>query len=280
MTAEEAFLSDVGSWPIFADWLEEQGQIERAALFRRPRFRNSLGMEFVLVPRGKFWMGGGGGKPGDREVTIPHDFYLGAYPVTQEQWLKLMPSNPSYFSRSDDGKDWVRDIPGAELMQFPVEQVSWDMAQEFLQKLNAWETAGGWTYRLPTEEEWEYACRGAPVAKEACSFDFYFAEPSNDLSTRQANFIGTYPGGKGKKGAYTDRTTRVGSYQPNRLGLYDMHGNVWEWTSSSQVDWNRVIRGGCWKNTAVYGTAGNRGYYMPDFRFKDLGFRVLTVRPV
>ncbi len=76
MTPEEAFRNDVSSWPIYADWLEEQGQPQRASLFRQPRWRNSLGMDLVLVPRGKFWMGGGGGKPGDREVAIPHDFYL------------------------------------------------------------------------------------------------------------------------------------------------------------------------------------------------------------
>src|SRR4051812_34311656 len=124
MTPEEAFLNDVGSWPIFADWLEEQGQIERAALFRRPRFTNSLGMEFVLVPRGKFWMGGGGGKAGDREVTIPHDFYLGACQVTQREWQKLMLSNPSWYSRYHQGMDEVRDIAEADLARFPVEMVS------------------------------------------------------------------------------------------------------------------------------------------------------------
>jgi formylglycine-generating enzyme required for sulfatase activity len=161
-------------------------------------------MDFVLVPRGKFWMGGGGGKAGDKEVTTPHDFYLGAYPVTQEQWLK-----------------------------------------EFLQKLNGTERQSGWTYRLPTEAEWEYACRGAPLTKEACGFDFYLAAATNDLSSNAANFNGTSPAGKGNKGPYLERPTRVGSYQPNRLGLYDMHGNVWEWCDDLYGSGSsRVYRGG------------------------------------
>src|SRR5271155_5740558 len=108
MTPEEAFRTDVNSWPIFADWLEEQGQPQRAALFRRPRFRNSLGMDFVLVPRGTFWMGGGGGQPGQQQVEIAQVFFIGAYPITQEQWQALMGSNPSYFSRGGGGKDQVK----------------------------------------------------------------------------------------------------------------------------------------------------------------------------
>ncbi len=265
MTPEEAFLSDVSSWPIYADWLEEQGQPQRAALFRQPRLRNSLGMDLVLVPRGTFWMGGGGGKPGDRAVAIAHDFYLGADPVTQEQWLMLMGPNPSWFSREGRGQDRVRDIAEAELAQFPVESVSWKDCQEFLARLNAREkTAGGWTYRLPTEAEWEYSCRGGPVFKEDCAFHFYLAAPSNDLSSSAANFNGKHPAGKGNKGPYLARPTRVGSYQPNRLGLYDMHGNVWEWCEDLyDAGPSRVSRGGSWRGYGSSCLASDRGRGAP-----------------
>jgi formylglycine-generating enzyme required for sulfatase activity len=100
-------------------------------------FTNALGMKFALVPRGAFWMGGGGGRPGARRVEMPRDFYLGVSPVTQEQWLDVMGNNPSYFSRTGGGKDAVNDVSFAELKLFPVECVSWDDAQEFLGKVNA-----------------------------------------------------------------------------------------------------------------------------------------------
>ena len=87
---------------------------------------NKQGMEFVLVPKGKSWLGGGGGKPGDKEVEIPYDFYLGKYEVTQEEWEKVMGNKPSHFSRTGAGKDAVKDIPDADLKRFPVEKVSWD----------------------------------------------------------------------------------------------------------------------------------------------------------
>jgi uncharacterized protein (TIGR02996 family) len=170
------------NWLVYADWLEERGD-PRAELYRRRRLTNRIGMEFVLVPRGSFWMGGGGGKPGEKQVEMPHEFYLGVYPVTQGQWQDVMGSNPSWFSRTGGGKGKVRKIADADLHQFPVEQVSWEDVQEFIRKLNEQEPAqSGWVYRLPTEEEWEYACRGGASSLEECSFDFYFDRPTNDLS--------------------------------------------------------------------------------------------------
>ena len=124
-------------------------------------------MEFVIVPKGKSWLGGGKDKLGDKEVEIPADFYLGKYEVTQEEWEKVMGENPSHFSRNGGGKDAVKDIPDADLKRFPVENVSWDQCQVFVAKLNKREKETGWVYRLPKEAEWEYACRGGPMADKA-----------------------------------------------------------------------------------------------------------------
>src|SRR5262249_50368428 len=179
--------ADETNWLVLADWLEEQGD-PLAAVYRQRRLTNSLGMELVLVPRGTFRMGGGSGKPGKRQVKIAHEFYPGVYPVTQEQWQAVMSSNPSYFSRTGGGKGTVKKISEADLKQFPVESVSWKDAQTFMRKLNEREKGhGGWVYRLPTEEEWEYACRGGAGSKEDCSLDFYLDQPTNDLSSTQAN---------------------------------------------------------------------------------------------
>jgi formylglycine-generating enzyme required for sulfatase activity len=112
-----------------ATWVKADGSPIEAALpspsgLLPPTFTNSIGMELVIVPKGKSWLGGGNGKLGDREVEIPVDFYLGKYEVTQEEWQKVMQENPSYFSRNGAGKDTVKDIAAATLRRFPVERVS------------------------------------------------------------------------------------------------------------------------------------------------------------
>src|SRR6185295_1002848 len=112
-------------------------------------------------------------------------------------------------------------------------------------KVNEKEKGKGYQYRLPREAEWEYACRGGATSEEECSYHFYFDKPTNDVSSKQANFNGFFPFGNGPKGKYLFRTTRVGAYPPNKLGLCDMHGNVWQWCSD-RWGMGRAARGGSW----------------------------------
>jgi formylglycine-generating enzyme required for sulfatase activity len=229
-------------------------------------------MEFVIVPKGKSWLGGGKDKLGDREVVIPADFYLGKYEVTQDEWEKVMGENASHFSRTGGGMDAVKDINDADLKRFPVDNVSWDQCQIFVEKLNVLKKETGWVYRLPKQAEWEYACRGGPMSDKLDSAsDFYCEKPANQLRPDQANILG--------KG----RTCKVGSYKPNRLGLHDMHGNVWEWCDDlfdpedPARDSLRAIRGGCWVDDSGNCRAANGHATAPSVRSHYFGLRVARV---
>jgi formylglycine-generating enzyme required for sulfatase activity len=263
-------------------------------------FTNSIGMRFVLVKPGTFRMGSPEGEE-DRddderqhEVTITRAFYLGVFPVTQWQWQKVTGSNPSYFSRAGTGKDSVRDVSDADLDLFPVEWVSWEDAQDFLKKLVALdeEARSGREYRLPSEAEWEYACRGGHLiqdSKGSHTLPFHFDHPTSSLSSKQANFNGKHPYGGALEGPYLERPSKVGLCEPNALGLFDVHGNVYEWCA----DWfgnypagpasdpsgpsegaSRVVRGGSWFSHGLSCRAALRGWYTPDYRNCYVGFRV------
>jgi uncharacterized protein (TIGR02996 family) len=274
LEAIRADLADDAPWLIYADWLAERGD-PRAALYRHRRLTNALGMRLVLVPHGSFWMGDRGSQV---QVEVPHEFYIGAYPVTQGQWQAGTGDNPSWFARSGGGADKVKGFCEADLLQFPVEFVSWEDIQQFLKQLNERENKSGLLYRLPAEAEWEYACCAGTTPLEECAFDFYLAQPTNDLSSEQANFNGRYPAGNAPGGPFLGRTTEVGSYQPNRLGLYDMHGNVWEWCANQ---WSRgsarVVRGGCWSNFGSACRASRRDRDEPAKRYDNVGFRLAAV---
>jgi formylglycine-generating enzyme required for sulfatase activity len=228
-------------------------------------FRNRLGMEMVRIPRGKFWKGGGDGKPGNREVEIAREFYLCKHEVTQEVWQALMKKNPSWFSRSGKGKEAVKNISDADLAQFPVERVTWHECQEFLLQLNKMLKDDSGVYRLPTTTELEYACRGGPnLKREEYDFDYYFDVPSRTQMPGKANLNNA-----------VGRTCKVGSYPPNRLGLYDMHGNVNEWCSDGFDSRRRAaFWGGGWETHSEGGKAGQRGWAGPSDRHKHLGLRV------
>jgi len=213
------------------------------------------------------------GKLGDKVVEIPYDFYMGKYEVTQEEWKKITNSNPSHFSRTGGGKDVVKDISDEDLKRFPVEQVSWNEAQLFVEALNAGETTKGWVYRLPRETEWEYACRGGPSSNTFdYAFNFYVEKPSNHILPDQANF-------DHEKGLR--RSCKVGSYKPNRLGLYDMHGNVWEWCEDSEKAadgaLHRVSRGGSWYYDSGYCRAADRVTPPPSIQYSSQGLRLARV---
>jgi formylglycine-generating enzyme required for sulfatase activity len=238
-----------------------------------------LGMKFVPLPKGTFYMGWNGKKGSAKKMEIEEDFEIAIHTVTQGQWQEVMGNNPSRFSRDGGGKDDVKDIKDEDLKQFPVESVSWEDAQEFIKKLNEKEEGRGYVYRLPSEAEWEYACRGGATSEEECSYHFYFDKPTNDLSSQQANFDGEHPFGNGEKGPCLGRPTKVGSYAPNKLGLYDVHGNVWQWCEDlvDPKDSYRVIRGGGWSFGAGYCRAADRDWYAPDYRYGDLGLRLARV---
>ncbi|VVS94129.1 bifunctional serine/threonine-protein kinase/formylglycine-generating enzyme family protein [Desulfoluna spongiiphila] len=230
-----------------------------AMSLQNKKMTNSLGMEFVYIKPGTFLMGsplGESGRSNDEtqhRVTLSTGYYLQATEVTQGQWKAVMGSNPSRFKNCGD--------------ECPVEKVSWEDAQEFIRKLNARE--GGNRYRLPTEAEWEYGCRGGSDAP--------YANGMRLLSP------GWYDDNSGSK------THPVAQKDPNAWGLYDMPGNVYEWCQ----DWygsyptghvtdpvgpssgsNRVIRGGSWGDYARNCRSANRRSCSPSYRSHGLGFRV------
>jgi formylglycine-generating enzyme required for sulfatase activity len=242
---------------------------------------DSVLMPFVRLPKGTFYMGwDDAGRPPRKGVMteIPEDFEIAVHDVTQGQWEAIMGDNPSWFSRKGNGRNSVLDISDEELKLFPVENVSWHDAQKFLKKLNEKERGRGYLYRLPTEAEWEYACRAGATSLEECSYHFYFDKPTNDLSSEQANFNGNYPFpfGKAPKGPYLHRPTRVGAYPSNKLGLCDMHGNVWQWTATSQGSL-RVYRGGSWDHDGSDCRAAYRLWTSPNSQGGFLGFRLARV---
>ncbi len=254
---------------------------------------NSIGMKLVLIPKGKFKMGSPKDEVGrlkeeeQHEVEISKPFYLGAFAVTQKQYKAVMKSNPSYFSPEGEGKD---DVKGLDTGHFPVEQVSWHEAVDFCKKVSALvaEKKAGRTYRLPTEAQWEYACRGG-----ASSTPFYFGK---SLSSTQANFNGDHPYGGAGKGPYLRRTCKVGLYKPNTFGLHDLHGNVCQWCADPyEPDYyassppegpggpkessDRVIQGGCWFTYGQLCRSATRLNQVPGFRSNGLGFRVALSSP-
>jgi formylglycine-generating enzyme required for sulfatase activity len=216
--------------------------------------------EFIRIPAGRFLMGSDDDDADEspvRQVTISKPFYLGKYEVTQEQWERVMGNNPSEFKGAKN----------------PVDRVSWNDCQEFMKKLNA-QVNGSGVFRLPTEAEWEYACRARSRTRYSFGDD---RAKSHDYAWFRSNS--------------GHRTQPVGRKKPNPWGLYDMHGNLWEWCfdwygenyyqTRPQVDPTgpvtgnrRVLRGASWDNSELVCRSANRGMGGPTTRDSRHGFRV------
>jgi formylglycine-generating enzyme required for sulfatase activity len=265
---------------------------------------DTLKLELLLIGEGRFRMGPSRSeqeqyfklapsavRDGDEHpVEITRLFYLGKFEVTQGQYTRVTgKDNPSYFCAAGDGRD---KVAGLDTGRFPVEGVSWDDAVAFCAALQHKCGAqvpealrqAGYRFRLPTEAQWEYACRAGTRAT------FHFGDTLNGT---QANCNGEFPWGTAAKGPYLGRTERVGSYPANDWGICDMHGNVWEWcqddyaadyyqTGPRQDPVNRkaadpesrVLRGGSWYDTAQECRAARRFRRGGGERNYTVGFRV------
>jgi serine/threonine protein kinase/formylglycine-generating enzyme required for sulfatase activity len=232
---------------------------------------------FVHLPKGSFYMGGGGGVAGS-PTEIKEDFEIAAHLITQGQWRHVMGNNPSSFSRFGPDYDRVQNISDGELSLFPVECVSEEDIQKFVGKLNELTQGSGWRYRLPTSAEWEYACRAGAMTEEACSYHFYFSQPSNDISSLNANFNGKLPFGDAPQGLCMEKPMRVGLYPPNQIGLYDMHGNLSQWCSDSEGH-RRVHRGGAWGSDGFHCRAAESNVADRWERNRAIGFRLVRTKP-
>jgi len=234
---------------------------------------NSIGMKLVYISSGEFVMGSPANEQGrhsdegpQHKVKISMGFWMGVTEVTQKQYQAVMGTNPSFFKGDN----------------LPVSGLNWNDAVEFCRKLSQKE---GGTYRLPTEAEWEYSCRAGTTTP------FYFGET---ISTDQANYDGNYAYGNGRKGVVRRELTPVGSFQANAFGLYDMHGNVFEWcqdrfgksyySNSPEVDPQgpsfgeyRVIRGGSWSTEPWFCRSAMRFADRPDERRLGGGLRVVAL---
>jgi uncharacterized protein (TIGR02996 family) len=217
-----------------------------------PFYTNAVGMRFAWIPSCTFLMGSPEEEEGRDEdewrhrVTLTHGYYLGVHPVTQGEWQAVLDTNPSRF-------------PGDDL---PVDNVSRDACRLFCERLREIDGLG---YRLPTEAEWEFACRAGSTGP------FHFGAT---LSTQQANYAGYQAYGRGSEGEWRRQTTPVGIFPANAFGLSDMHGNVWEWCEDlfgpyahSDVSdprgaifsTTRVVRGGAWLETPRFCRSACRG---------------------
>ena len=256
-----------------------QGQIIQRTPGQAESFAEDLGkgvtLEMVAIPGGEFLMGAPAdelerqGREGPQHrVTVP-DFYMGKFPVTQAQYQAVIGKKPSNFKGG----------------QRPVETVSWQEAVAFCEALSS---RGERIYRLPSEAEWEYACRAGTETP------FYFGPT---ITPDLVNYHGNDTYDKAPKGTYRNQTTEVGQFPPNRFGLYDLHGNVWEWCQDVWHDsyegaptdgsaWmqggnqaRRVRRGGSWDYSPWACRSACRFNYDPGNRYYSLGFRVVCSAP-
>ena len=247
---------------------------------------NGVTLTLMLIPAGEFIMGAPKSEPDSKDNERPQhrvqlsSFLMGRYPVTQAQWSVV-----AGYERVD--RDLDPDPSTFKGDNRPVEKVSWEDAQEFCKRLSV---ATGKDYRLPSEAQWEYACRAGTETP------FHFGET---ITPELANYEGRSTYGDGSKGESRQETTEVGSFPANEWGLHDMHGNVWEWceddwhsnyngapedgsvwVESNREETRRLLRGGSWVNIPLYCRSACRNNYTRDDRGNYFGFRVCCVPPV
>ena len=250
---------------------EEIDRYERQAQFLNFELGNDVTIDFVSIPEGKFLMGSPvdeeGHKPNEspqRQIQVS-SLFVGKYPVTQAQWQAVMKSNPS----------------SMKILNLPVESVSWHDCVQFCEKVSS---IIGQECRLPSEAEWEYACRAGTTTP------FHFGET---LTTDLANYNGNYIYSSGSQGIYRAQMTQVGSFPANAFGLYDMHGQVWEWCADTWYEnyqlkasdgsaWldeaysqSRLVRGGSWVNSPNQARSAYRRTLLPSKKVNNIGFRVV-----
>jgi len=241
---------------------------------------NGVTLEMVYIPKGSFTMGAPATESGSSDSQRPQHqvtikpFLMGKYPITQAQWEAVANLPKIQYDFSPDRYRF-------QGKNRPVENVSWNDAVEFCARLSR---KTGRSYRLPSEAEWEYACRAGTTTP------FHFGET---ITPDLVNYDLNYPYGSAPKGTWGFKTTAVGSFPPNAFGLYDMHGNVWEWCQDIYHDnyngaptdgsaWEsggsdcRVRRGGSWENHAVNCRSANRSYSSADYMLRLRGFRVVV----
>jgi formylglycine-generating enzyme required for sulfatase activity len=258
----------------------EINRISKTAEYFAQDLGNGVNLEMVAIPGGTFIMGSPENEEGylssespQHQVTVP-PFFMGKYPVTQKQWRAVAALGKVNIDLESDPSRFKGD-------NLPVDRVSWNDAQEFCARLSQMANK---TYRLPTEAEWEYACRGGTTTP------FYCGET---ISTDLANYDGNYTYGQGQKGEYREKTTEVGKFPANPFGLYDMCGNVWEWCEdgwhenyiNAPIDgsaWTslsskRALRGGSWIYNPLLCRSAYRSSYARGNHAYDIGFRVVCV---
>ena len=248
---------------------------------------NSVGMKLIYCPSGSFMMGSPAGEGGCEtceaqvSVTISKGFYLGKYSVAQAEFKAVMGTTP-----------WAGKPGVKEGDDYPATYVDWNDAAEFCRKLTTRESQAvrlpqGYVYALPTEAQREYACRAGTTTR------YSYGDNNGDLGDYAwwGGIVGDAPGIPGAGNAKTEQYAhRVGQKKPNGWGLYDMHGNVWEWCRDAyakklpggtdprvESGSDRVARGGCWALGAMFSRSASRAKYSPEYSSSGEGFRVSLV---